>query len=171
MGYWVRRHPFCPGSARATRDRAGVLTYSLLFFCTEQVGYQQNADRRELARERVEQLEVQIVVRGEFRDPFVLFGRHHRIELRFGEIDAAPIEIFISRHPAERSFDRDGATVDAVDNPFEDAKVIAEARPEKLAILATAEPVDVEHPRRARQPSAEFQPVIEVVAHVVAAER
>src|SRR5262245_27572189 len=85
-------------------------------------------------------------------------------------MDAAPIEVFIEWHPAERAFHRAGAAVDAVDDPLEDAEVIAEARPEELAVLIAAEPVDVEHSRRVSQAAAELEPVAEVVAHVVAAE-
>ena len=51
------------------------------------------------------------------------------------------------------------------------AHVLAEARPEELAALVLAEPVDAEDARRVRDLAAELQPVVEVVGHVVAAER
>ncbi len=60
--------------------------------------------------------------------------------------------------------------MDAVDDPLQDAEVVAEAGPEELAVLVAAEPVDVEDPRRVLEPAAEVEPVAEVVAHVVAAE-
>ena len=63
--------------------------------------------------------------------------------------------------------------VDAVDDPLEDAAVLAEPGPEELAVLALAEPV---HPvelgqpaRRSRWPMS--SQCCEVVAHVVATER
>ena len=59
----------------------------------------------------------------------------------------------------------------AVDDPLQHAHVLAEAGPEELAVLVAAEPVDVEDPRRVLQAAAEVEPVVEVVAHVVAAER
>ena len=61
----------------------------------------------------------------------------------------------------------------AAEDPREHAAVLAVARPEELAVGVLAEPVDVEELRQLRLVGrfADAQPVREVVAHVVAAER
>ncbi len=61
--------------------------------------------------------------------------------------------------------------VDAVDDPLEDPHVLAEAGPEVPAIGSFAEPVHSEDPGRIGKLPADVEPVIEVVGHVVAAER
>ena len=61
--------------------------------------------------------------------------------------------------------------MDAVDDPLQHAEVFAVAGPEELAVFVAAEPIDVEDPRRILQAAAEVEPMAEVVAHVVAAER
>ena len=58
----------------------------------------------------------------------------------------------------------------ALENPFQHARIVPEARPQKLAVGAPAEPVHVENLRRVGNLSAHVQPVLEIVAHVVAAE-
>ncbi len=67
-------------------------------------------------------------------------------------------------------FDGVGLAAAAVENPLDDPQVLAVAGPEELALLVAAEPVDVEDLGRAVHPLAHGQPVLEVVAHVVAAE-
>ena len=59
----------------------------------------------------------------------------------------------------------------AFDDPFQDTHVLAKARPQKLAIVAGAEPVDGKDARRVGDFFAHGQPVPEIVGHVVAAER
>ncbi len=59
---------------------------------------------------------------------------------------------------------------DSLEDPLQDAQVVAEARPEELAVFGGAEPVHAEDPRRTRQRAADVEPVLPVVAHVVAAE-
>ena len=51
------------------------------------------------------------------------------------------------------------------------ARVHGEAGPEEAALAVLPEPVDAEDERRLRDPAAHREPVAEVVAHVVAAER
>ena len=53
-----------------------------------------------------------------------------------------------ARHPADRRLARVGAAAAAVDDPLEHAHVLAEARPEKFAVVVLAEPVHVEDARR-----------------------
>src|SRR4029453_11309580 len=58
----------------------------------------------------------------------------------------------------------------SIDDPAQHAQVLAEAGPQKPAILVLSEPVDVKDPRRLAHPSLEAEPVSPVVAEVVAAE-
>ena len=60
---------------------AGVAAIWRLLRRPPQAGQQQVADRRQLARQPVEELEEQLVVRGDFLHPFVAVGRHHVVEL------------------------------------------------------------------------------------------
>src|SRR3546814_6357894 len=65
-----------------------------------------------------------------------------------------------------------GGARHATDDPLEHAAVVAEPGPEELAVVALAEPVDpVELGELGALALADVEPVLEVVAHVVAAER
>src|SRR5581483_4220207 len=76
------------------------------------------------------------------------------------------------RHVADRSVDTPAAATDSLDHPLEHAAVVAVAGPEELAVGALAEPVHPEQLRELRALAAtDRQPVGEVVAHVVTAER
>lgn len=55
-------------------------------------------------------------------------------------------------------------------HPVDDADVIAEARPQELALLVQAEPVDVENFGHLSTGLVQVQPVLQVVAKVVAHE-
>ena len=59
----------------------------------------------------------------------------------------------------------------AVHDPLEHAHVFAEARPDEFAVGVFAEPVHMEDARRLAQRSLHLDPVAEIVAHVVTAER
>ena len=63
--------------------------------------------------------------------------------------------------------------LDALDDPLQDPAVLAEARPQEAAVLVAAEPVDVEDLRQLGGVVvlADRDPVVEVVAGVVADER
>ena len=64
-----------------------------------------------------------------------------------------------------------GAAVDAAVHPLQHAHVLAEAGPEEAAVVVFAEPVDVEDRRWIGKLLAHVEPVLPVVAHVIAAER
>ena len=66
-----------------------------------------------------------------------------------------------------------GLVLDALDGPLQHAAVLAEARPQEPAVVAAAEPVDEEHRRHLGLVGvlADVDPVLEVVADVVAEER
>ena len=58
----------------------------------------------------------------------------------------------------------------AAQHPLDHAQVVAEARPEETALVVRAEPVDVGDDRRVCDELFHVQPVLPVVAHVIAAE-
>ena len=75
-------------------------------------------------------------------------------------------------HVADRRLVGLGLAVAAAEDPGQHARVLAEAGPQELAVVVLAEPVDVEDLRQLRAVAlADLQPVLEVVGHVVAAER
>src|SRR6266545_1820907 len=63
--------------------------------------------------------------------------------------------------------------VTTLEDPLQDAAVLAVSRPEELAVLIGAEPVHVENFRQLVRIGAlaDVQPVGKVIAHVVSAER
>ena len=65
----------------------------------------------------------------------------------------------------------DVLVVDSPTDPVDDAHVLAEARPQELALLVQAEPVDVEDLGHVPAGLVHVQPVLQVVAEVVAEER
>src|SRR6185312_6258754 len=86
------------------------------------------------------------------------------------EVESLPVDIVVVGRPADGSLLAQSAAMDAVDDPLEDAHVLAEAGPEELALAVFAEPVDVKDAWSSGEIALHAQPVTEVVAHVVAAE-
>jgi hypothetical protein len=82
-----------------------------------------------------------------------------------------PIDVLIARHPTNRGFLRSSTSPNTVEDPLQNAHVLAEPRPDELAVGILSEPVHVENPRRLTEVPLHVDPVAEVVAHVVATER
>jgi len=82
------------------------------------------------------------------------------------DVRALEIEGVARRHQADGRLLRFAVTFGALEDPLEDAEVVAEARPEELAAVAGAEPVGAEDRRRMLELRAHFQPMREVVAEV-----
>ena len=91
-------------------------------------------------------------------------------ELGFGEVESGPLDVVEVGGPADRRLPGAHPAMDAVDDPLEDAHVLCVAGPEEAAVLVLAEPVDVEDARGDGERALHFDPVAEVVSHVVAAE-
>ena len=88
------------------------------------------------------------------------------------EVEAGPGDVLVARAEAERAFDGAGATANAINDPLQDAHVLTIARPDELAVLVLAEPVDAEDRRQLESlVSAGLDPVTPVGGHVVADER
>ena len=80
------------------------------------------------------------------------------------------VDVLVLGDPADRSLERMGTLLAALDDPLEHAHVVAESGPEEFPLGALAEPVHVEDARHVLHEAPHLQPVGEVVAHVVAAE-
>src|SRR5574340_1685092 len=125
---------------------------------------------KELARQAILQLVEPLGMQGEFVFPGRGVHARQRLEFFAAYLQPRPVDVFEARHPAQRRFLGAGAALDAVDDPPQYAHVLAEARPHEVAALVHAEPVHAEYARWMLDHVAHAQPVVEVVAHVVAAE-
>src|SRR6185312_7755228 len=92
------------------------------------------------------------------------------IEILTRKRHSGPSDVLMTWHPADGGLAASSPTVRAVDDPFENAHVLAEARPHEFAFSVLAEPVDVKNLRRLAQMALHPDPVSEIVAHVIAAE-
>ena len=103
--------------------------------------------------------------------PIGAVDRQQLAERFLRKIEAGQVEAFGRGHVADRRFHGVGLAAAAVENPLDHPQVLAVAGPEEIAVLVGAEPIDVEDLGRIGHAAAHVQPVLEVVAHVVAAER
>ena len=126
----------------------------------------------ELLGELAVEFDEEFVLEHEFAVPLGGVDFLDFVKFLFGErvFESAHVDILILRHPSDGGFDGVHAELAALDDPFEDAGIVAEARPEEFAVGVFAEPVDVENAWQVFDVVAHFQPVGKVVAHVVAAE-
>ncbi len=110
-----------------------------------EAGEYQLADEQQLLWQPVVQLHKQLLVREQFLLPGAEVNRHQLVELLSREVlHPAPVQGLIARHPADRALDAERAAVRAIDDPLQDAKVLAEARPQEIAIRVAPEPVHAE---------------------------
>src|SRR5580698_3973106 len=86
------------------------------------------------------------------------------------KLQPAPLDILVARYPADGRLASLGAALHAIDDPAQNAHILAETGPEKLSIRVSAKPVHVEDARSRGQAALHFEPVAEVVAHVIAAK-
>src|ERR1700745_856230 len=99
-----------------------------------------------------------VIYAEKFSDAFVI-----NIELR-------KIEIVRAWQPAYGRFNRATASFAAIDDPFEDAHIFTETRPQEFSVRAPAEPVDVKNEGGTSEAFSHVEPVLEIVADVVSAE-
>ena len=87
-------------------------------------------------------------------------------------VETGEVERAVGGQVADFGFLRLGSAIAAAEDPLEDAAVVAVSGPEEVTVCTTAEPVDVEDLRElGARMLADFKPMLEVVAHVVTAER
>lgn len=68
------------------------------------------------------------------------------VEARFLEFKSAPLDVMKVRSPADRRLSSHCTSVDAIDDPAQNADVLAESWPHELSILIFSEPVHMENP-------------------------
>src|SRR5215813_6790900 len=91
-----------------------------------EAGEDQLADEQQLLRQPVIQLHEQLLVREQLLLPGAAINRHQLVELLAREaLHPAPVQVFVTRHPADRALDADRAAMCALDNPLQDAHILA----------------------------------------------
>ena len=172
-----RRRRDVPGQAAGSRPlralRARPRPASSRAPCAEAL-LERVEQARQLGRELVAELRVELADRLDLGQPLVrrrraAGARGPRARCRGRPCRAPPG----SGTQPDRRVGRVRVVVAAAEDPLEHARVLAEPGPEEVAVVGVlAEPVDVEDLRQLRAVAlADPQPVGEVVAHVVAAER
>src|SRR4051812_9912154 len=91
-------------------------------------------------------------------------------EFVFGEFEAIPRDVLITRHPANRSLASGRAISRPFNDPFEYPHILAEPRPQEIPAFIFAEPVHVKDTRRHSERTLHGEPMAKVVAHVISAE-
>ncbi len=108
---------------------------------------------------------------GDFIAPFVRVHVKRGLQPLRRKVQTASVQTTCRGSPANRRFYRLAAALNTLAHPDQCAHVFAEAGPQKFADFILAEPVDLEEFGWVGQSGADLDPVMEVIAHVVAAER
>src|SRR6266852_1393441 len=116
------------------------------------------------ARQRVADAIEKFTGRGELGTPFAGVYREGVAQSVAGNVETGQVE-------TDRSLVGGRRAVGAVEQPLEHAQIFAITGPQEVAAGVFAEPVDHEDARRTLELLADDQPMREVVADVVAAER
>ena len=107
--------------------------------------------------------------------PSIFVQTGNRRKLLGREIQASPVDFAISRAYAKAVLNASCFSFQAVNHPLQNTHVFTVAGPNELAVIALAEPVDAVNGRQCVAEAFELglhiQPVLEIVAHVVATER
>ena len=88
----------------------------------------------------------------------------------FGDIEFRRVDVAIFRQIADRRVFSVNTIFTAIDDPAQNAQVLAKARPQEVAIVILAEPVNVEDSWQLVAALLQRQPVLPVIGKVVAAE-
>ena len=86
----------------------------------------------------------------QFLLPLLVIDAQQRDDVFMFDLELFKIEIVRAGQPADWRFDGAAFFFAAIDDPFQDAHVIAETGPKKFSALAFAEPIHVEDERRIR---------------------
>ena len=86
-------------------------------------------------------------------------------------LDALYVDVALLRQVADSGLLSINLALAALDDPVEDTHIVAEARPDEVAVLVLLEPVNVEDLRSlVTEDLAHFEPVSPVVTNIVADE-
>ncbi|OPZ96483.1 MAG: hypothetical protein BWY71_01916 [Planctomycetes bacterium ADurb.Bin412] len=89
----------------------------------------------------------------------------------FGQVQAGHVDIFQFRNKSDSRLAGVHLAAAPGQNPLQNAEVFPKTGPEVAIVLVLTEPVDMENLRLPAHPHAHPQPMLEVVRHIVAAER
>ena len=103
--------------------------------------------------------------------PNVAVDREQLVQLFAGDVQTGQIQTLRRGDVADGRLDRVRVASAPVQNPLDHSQVLAESGPQELAVLVLAEPIGVEDLGRPAHPPPHLQPMLEVLAHVVTAER
>src|SRR5262249_53540895 len=87
------------------------------------------------------------------------------------DVETIKIEIMRTGQPADRRLECLAILFAAIDDPLEHAHVLSEAWPKEFSVRAFAKPVHVEDERRIAETFSDVDPMPEIIANVVPAER
>ena len=95
------------------------------------------------------------------------------LQVALGHVEAVDVQGARRGDVTDGRLDRSGLTLHPVDDPLQDPAVLTEPWPQEATVVVAAEPVDVVDARHLRLVVllAHLDPVVEVVARVVADER
>src|SRR6516165_5509792 len=108
---------------------------------------------------------------GQLRLPVFVIDLEQFIDAFMVNLEAGEIEIVHAGQPTDRRSHGAAASFATIQNPFQHTHVLAEPGPEEISVYAFAEPIHAENGRRIGQPSPDVDPMLEIIADVVAAER
>ncbi len=106
-----------------------------------------------------------------FKAPARCVHLEQRFHVTLLHVKAGGVDIFGAWQVADGCFDGVDALFATIDDPAQHAQIIAESGPQEAAILVAAKPVDMKHLWQVIRPLVELQPVIPIVAEVIAAKR
>ena len=124
--------------------RGAVFLYMGFGFLSLAIFLERFEGRFQLLRQTVAELLVVAFDLLRFGRPALLIHVEDALERLFAVIEPFEVDILRVGHIADRRLPRIHGARAALQDPFEHAHVVAEARPEEFAVRALTEPVDVE---------------------------
>src|SRR5450830_1909907 len=133
-------------------------------------------DRNQFCRQVMLEFVEQLIVQFELLQPGSLVDCSDGGELLTGEFETGPFQVFKTRRDTKQMLFAANTyalqIVDTLQHPLQHAHVVTKARPDELALSIGAEPVDAvdfwQFGWRRGDFLADVEPMLEVVAHVVA---
>ena len=106
-----------------------------------------------------------------FLGPVARIHAEQLIEAFAGNVHAVQCQRRRSWHKPNRRIGGGGASLNPIGDPLQHPDIFAESGPQEFSVGILAEPIHVENFRRVFNFRAHVQPVLEIIGHVVAAER
>src|SRR5947208_17195104 len=103
--------------------------------------------------------------------PFLVIEAKEFVNRIMINVELGQIEVVRARQPTDRRLECATISLAPVDDPFEHAHVFTETWPEEFSVCAFAKPVHVENLRWIGELLSDIEPMLEIIAEVVSAER